>query len=659
MSVTVTNSPEGRRILEEIIEAYAAAEANLIGLVRDALAREAIGTAGFYQRQQQALAKVQSDARRALQQLTGGLEESLQQLLISEYQATSTMITGGAVAQGVNAPAIAAVAAEMATTLTSSHTTILRTVIDEYRRIISRGVTDAITSGQPQQQMIQGMLDKFADRGITSFTDRSGRRWSIRSYAEMALRTGVTRAQNEGRRTGYAKTGVELILVSSHVACAPQCLPFQGRVLAMRGGAGKREVVAPDGKTVTVNVVATFDDALRAGYHHPNAVLGGDQPIDTWGKSQAGSKSFYRGPSVTIRTSEGNSLTVSPNHPVLTGRGWVTAQTVRKGDNLFNSVKSRPSAVNIVGAPDLNNMVATVEKEFAALKSRLNVVLIPTAAHDFDDDRQFLEGEVSVVVPDGELLPVPDAHIVKETGEVFFDWSDMRGRNIVGGSSELLGDSPVAGASAPFSPLLDGHPGSFQPSAHSVVGNAETRGDLLSGEACFVQPNNIDRVIERSVDGEVAGQDFGHFRAGDSRDVGDVINAVPGGVQAVNVVDVEFGYFEGHAYDFHTEDGIYSVNGLIVHNCRHTDTPYVPGMKIPKPVETDEKDYKAQQRQREIERNIRRWKLRKTAALDKPAERKANARIRMWQKAQRDHVAEYPWMARNYQREKVITATGK
>ena len=363
MSVTVTNSPEGRRILEEIIEAYAAAEANLIGLVRDALAREAIGTAGFYQRQAQALAKVQSDARRALQQLTGGLEESLQQLLISEYQATSAMVAGGAVAQGVNAPAIAAVAAEIATTLTSSHTTILRTVIDEYRRIISRGVTDAITSGQPQQQMIQGLLNKFADRGITSFTDRSGRRWSMRSYIEMALRTGVTRAQNEGRRTGYAKTGVELILTSSHIACAPQCLPFQGRVLAMRGSAGKREVIAPDGKTVTVDVVATFDDALRAGYHHVN--------------------------------------------------------------------------------------------------------------------------------------------------------------------------------------------------------------------------------------------------------------------------------------------------------CRHTDTPYVPGMKIPKPVETDEKDYKAQQRQREIERNIRRWKLRKTAALDKPAERKANSRIRMWQKAQRDHVAQYPWMARNYQREKVITASGK
>lgn len=644
----------GAADLAQLTQAYRDAEANILRLIAQALEKGAEGTGNYYKAQYTELVKLRRDADIELAAALKKSNQEIAGLLAANAQGAAIDAVPGVMLPAINTEAINALTLETAASLATMKNGVLRSVNDTFRTITRTVSTRGIMSGETMKGRLQAALNEYAAKGLTAYTDASGRQWKIDSYAEMALRTATNRAQNQGRAEQFKTYGISLVRTSQHMGCSDLCLPYQGKILSLDGRTGSvKEVDPTTGDTVTVTITATMDNAIANGYHHPNAVLGGDQPIDTWGKSQAGSKSFYRGPSVTIRTSEGNSLTVSPNHPVLTGRGWVTAETVRQGDNLFNAVKSRPSAVNIVCTPDLNNVETTVEDEFSSLKARLNTVLVPAAGHDFNDDRQFLEGEVSVVVPDGKLLPVPDAHIVQETGEVFFNWSDMRRRNMVSDGSELLSDSPVASTSAVFSPLLDVHPGSFQASAHSGVGNAETRGDLLSGEACFIQPNNINGVVEWSADVEVAGQNVGHFRAGDSRDVGDVIGGVPGGVESVDVVDVEFGYFEGHAYDFHTEDGIYSVNGLIIHNCRHTDTAYIPGTPDPEPIETDAEEAAAEQAQRYNERQIRAWKRREAVAITPQEKAKASAKVRQWQAQQREHLKRNPWLQRRYDREQI------
>ncbi|MFE2530325.1 phage minor capsid protein [Streptomyces sp. NPDC059371] len=48
---------------------------------------------------------------------------------------------------------------------------------------------------ETRRQAIQTAVQRLTDRGITSFVDRSGRAWSMPSYAEMATRTAVGRAQ--------------------------------------------------------------------------------------------------------------------------------------------------------------------------------------------------------------------------------------------------------------------------------------------------------------------------------------------------------------------------------------------------------------------------------------------------------------------------------
>lgn len=67
----------------------------------------------------------------------------------------------------------------------------------------------------------------------------------------------------------------------------------------------------------------------------------------------------------------------------------------------------------------------------------------------------------------------------------------------------------------------------------------------------------------------------------------------------------------------------------------------------------DAEGYKAQQRQRGIERQIRAWKTREAIAITPAAAREAKARVSAWQGAQRDLMAEYPFLKRQSKREQI------
>jgi len=66
--------------------------------------------------------------------------------------------------------------------------------------------------------------------------------------------------------------------------------------------------------------------------------------------------------------------------------------------------------------------------------------------------------------------------------------------------------------------------------------------------------------------------------------------------------------------------------------------------------------YEAQQRQRQIERNIRTWKRRKSVSLDDKTKNFATQKISFWQKQQRDHLNENKFLPRKYEREQIKKA---
>jgi len=91
--------------------------------------------------------------------------------------------------------------------------------------------------------------------------------------------------------------------------------------------------------------------------------------------------------------------------------------------------------------------------------------------------------------------------------------------------------------------------------------------------------------------------------------------------------------------------------GLQHPNCRHSVSAYTPGItKVPH-GDPDPEGYAAGQRQREIERTIRKYKAREAAAVTPEAQRAARAKQRQWQAAMRDHLAAHPDLRRLRARE--------
>ncbi|MER8086608.1 phage minor capsid protein [Streptomyces sp. NPDC094048] len=92
--------------------------------------------------------------------------------------------------------------------------------------------------------------------------------------------------------------------------------------------------------------------------------------------------------------------------------------------------------------------------------------------------------------------------------------------------------------------------------------------------------------------------------------------------------------------------------GLQHPNCRHSVAAYTPGITRP-PAHggSDPEGYEAGQRQRAIERAIRKYKNRAAAATTPEARTAANAKVRQWQGAMRDHLAAHPDLRRLRARE--------
>ena len=132
---------------------------------------------------------------------------------------------------------------------------ILRNVNDAYRDVMAESATGLLSGVDTRVQASQKMMDKLAAKGITSFTDKAGRKWQMSTYTEMAMRTASAHAAIEGHIQTQQSFGMDLMKVSRIGTTCPICARWQGVVLSISG------------KTPGYH---TVDEARAAGLFHPN-----------------------------------------------------------------------------------------------------------------------------------------------------------------------------------------------------------------------------------------------------------------------------------------------------------------------------------------------------------------------------------------------------
>lgn len=112
-------------------------------------------------------------------------------------------------------------------------------------------------------------------------------------------------------------------------------------------------------------------------------------------------------------------------------------------------------------------------------------------------------------------------------------------------------------------------------------------------------------------------------------------------------------YIEKHKYNLLSEA---IDKGLLHPNCRHALITYFEGITT-LPIVPDGKEaiklYEAEQKQRHLERNIRKWKRIKQGSLDEDNKSNANKKVRSLEKQLREHLENNKELRRNRDREKV------
>ncbi len=541
------------------------------------------------------------------------------------------------------------------------------------------------TGAMSYNQAITDAVKRVAADGLSTIQYASGRTDQLDVAVRRTLLTGVSQTTGELQLTRADEMGCDLVQTSAHAGARPTHEIWQGRVFSKSGKtSGYPSFIEATGY------------GTAGGLCGVNCVLG-----DTFVSGSTPSTVYrrkYSGEIIILRTASGKELSVTPNHPILTDKGWIAAGLLAKGDNVisrsnFNGV-SRTS-------PDPHQNEARIEDIFNSFAQSGDVMRLPASAGYFHGD--ISNGEVDTVFPQSFLRNGCKPSFVKQKIKIAFGRTPKFLSFLTPNSSmnEILfcSDHPTNSIMSVLSKFGTSiRPHFFQ----SIVQCFRTAGSQLNAHFGKVSPNqtfgnsNLGGNFVFPEPGIIHGEQFFWGNSRFSHQIGFPISrirnaislqAVLNGVkraaifvgdklicfprekQIENIVFIERKYLTStHVYNLETKNGWYYANGIITHNCRHSFYPFFEGISENAYSEKARNElaarkvvyngqemslYNATQYQRGVERKIRYWKRQagalEAAGMDNSAER---LKLGEWQARMRDFTKQTK-LIRQSEREQV------
>jgi hypothetical protein len=252
---------------------------------------------------------------------------------------------------------------------------------------------------------------------------------------------------------------------------------------------------------------------------------------------------IYCGPIVTIKMSSGKSISGTPNHPMLTSKGWVTLGSLDKSHKL---VKAKVIDGVFPADDKIGSIPVSFSQFFASSLQSGNNERVAGSVMDFHGDG--MNTDVEVVFKDSLLVDRLVANGTETVAKINFQRTRLS-EGIGLGNSRL--DKPVSGVSSSdrimgksylLSSTFRRHLGPFQnlsltPASPLQIQNAKSSGQSDSGYteslSQFVDTNSF-------IDVELV----------DIEDISITENALR------------------HVYNLSTVNEMYLVEGMVTHNCR-------------------------------------------------------------------------------------------
>lgn len=138
---------------------------------------------------------------------------------------------------------------------------LMRMADDQYRKAIFNAGVAYNTGAVTLPQAVDQATNDFLSRGLNCIEYRNGRRVNIDAYAEMAVRTSVTRSYLQGESAKRDEWGVNTVIVNKRGVACPKCLQYVGKVFYddVYG-----HVKPQDGR------YPLLSSAIAGGLYHPN-----------------------------------------------------------------------------------------------------------------------------------------------------------------------------------------------------------------------------------------------------------------------------------------------------------------------------------------------------------------------------------------------------
>jgi len=337
---------------------------------------------------------------------------------------------------------------------------------------------------------------------------------------------------------------------------------------------------------------------LRVDKFHANCVVGDTKVSGP--DVKVGYRRYYEGEIVTLVTAGGHELTITPNHPVLTDRGWVNAGDLQEGDNLVSGTFGNGY---LTLGPSEDNAPPSIEDVVRALSvvGATRVGGVPVSAEEFHGDGG--DSEVDIVARDNLLGNVGDASVIEPPSQEGFEVgaTTLSGEGLSRpsfGSVEALlrgalaSSESLSGLCAAHFNLLfgdslpaemrgllassDGESGFSEPPIDDGAADAEHLGHLVDALPRLVNLLEVGRGCDSlRADAPHFGERFDPPAAkGEAERLrvfaeygGRLLERLGFMVEADRLVNKSVRQYAGHVYNLQTSEGWYSANSIITSNC--------------------------------------------------------------------------------------------
>jgi hypothetical protein len=310
---------------------------------------------------------------------------------------------------------------------------------------------------------------------------------------------------------------------------------------------------------------------------------------------------------VNITTKSGRSIKITPNHPVLTSRGWVAAGDI----DLLDKVITVEDVSAFAGENYENCANARFGELFSALNVFVNpsfVTVRPSSTEDFHGDRSNSDVEViNTSSLGGDSIWKSFFEKFKDglfppASPVGFSFHSFSSSNLSGlphdatlscgvSSSSELGDFFGCRPSHSGELLLgrvsdcnafgldEGYNGAFAASKTEMLGDSANANTLsISGDDCLdLLVSELNNPPVLALDAVFLEQPM-NDTDGESCSVGDFLERHGASFFHIDdVVGISIGHYSGHVYNLENKDNWYLSNGIVTHNCRSV---YIPAIAM-------------------------------------------------------------------------------